>query len=104
MFGTSLSTLPAIAKQKHKKNAPTQSSIAADRMVADINPKLSTYKKEPISVIDGKLQSQKQGDSVKLAAAVLRLQPVDAEAPVARLKVTGTLPFSKSSDLEKRPT
>ncbi|MBA3993323.1 MAG: hypothetical protein C0469_07330 [Cyanobacteria bacterium DS2.3.42] len=104
LFGASFSTLPAFAKQKHNKKAPTASSIAADRMLSDIHPKLSTYKKEPISVIDGKLQPVKQGDSVKLAAAMLRLQPVDPEIPVARLKITGSLPFSNPDDIEAADT
>lgn len=89
-----------VQKTKKKGKAPTPSTIAADRMFSDINPKLSTYKKEPISVIDGKLQPVKQGEHVKLAAAVLRLHPVDTDSPVARLKITGSLPFSSNPDGE----
>jgi alpha-beta hydrolase superfamily lysophospholipase len=100
LFGASFSTLPVCAKQKQKKVKATASTIAAERMLADINPKLSTYKKEPISVIDGKLQPGQQGDGVRLAAAVLRLQPVDVETPVTRLKITGTLPFTNPADNE----
>ncbi len=69
-------------------------------MLVEINPKLSTYKKEPISVIDGKLKPVAKGDHVKLAAAVLRLQPADSDSPVARLKITGSLPFSNSAENE----
>lgn len=102
LFGASFSALPVCAKQKQKKAKAkvTTATIAADRMLADINPKLSTYKKEPISVIDGKLQPGKKEDGVRLAAAVLRLQPVDSESPVARLKITGNLPFSNSANTE----
>lgn len=117
LFGAVFGTLPVSAnhkseqkieeKAKHKKNkhAASQSGIAAassavDRMVADLDPKLSTYKNEPISVIDGKLQPKKEDESVKLAAAVLRLHPVESETPVARLKIKGSLPFTNSSELE----
>jgi len=99
LCGISLSTLPVLAKQKNKQNKAKETTIVAGRMLSDISPKLSTYKKEPISVIDGKMPDAKH-DGVKLAAAVLRLQPVDSEAPVARLKITGTLPFSNETDKE----
>jgi len=101
LFGASFSTLPVHAKQKQKQKnkKATAASAVADRMLSDISPKLSTYKKEPISVIDGKMQDASK-DGVKLAAAVLRLQPVDSESPVARLKITGSLPFSNDSEKE----
>ncbi|MBX9949522.1 MAG: lysophospholipase [Candidatus Obscuribacterales bacterium] len=99
LFGASGSALPVLAKHKSKQKKATETSIVADRMLSDISPKLSTYKKEPISVIDGKMPDTRH-DGVKLAAAVLRLQPVDSESPVARLKITGSLPFSNDSDKE----
>lgn len=113
LCGASFSTLPADAKQKQnakqshkpkqkqKQKKQTETSLVADRMLSDISPKLTVVKTEPISVIDGKLQAKPDGknqDSVKLAAAVLRLQPVDSETPVARLKITGTLPFANEAD------
>ncbi|HIA53898.1 MAG TPA: alpha/beta fold hydrolase [Candidatus Melainabacteria bacterium] len=100
LFGASFGTMPVLAKQKQKQKQKkhSESSKVADRMLSDISPKLSTYKKDPISVIDGKMNDEKQQDGVKLAAAVLRLQPVDSDTPVARLKITGTLPFSNESD------
>ncbi len=73
----------AISRSRSKKQKKqTETSLVADRMLSDISPKLAVAKKEPISVIDGKLQGKHDGknqDSVKLAAAVLRLQPVDSE-------------------------
>jgi len=111
LFGASLAAHPVSAKNPHKseqkkaqkaakKAARVESKLAAGRMVSEISPKLSTYKKEPISVIDGKLAPVAQPDGVKLAAAVLRLQPVDSDTPVARLKITGAHPFMSSSDAE----
>lgn len=111
LFGASFSTQPVFAKKSGKsaqkaaqkiakKAAKAESKNAAERMLSDIDPKLSTFKKEPISVIDGKLAPTNQKEGVKLAAAVLRLQPVDSDSPVARLKITGAHPFLTSPDAD----
>lgn len=91
-----LSTIEPVMMSK-----PLQKAIAAG---LNFNVPLD----EQMGAFDGKLEyipsskdrEKNHGESVKLAAAVLRMHPVDTETPIAKLKFLGKMPFSDETDYD----
>jgi acylglycerol lipase len=121
---TTVSTVSKASAKPVKKSALKKDrKIAAASMLSVLEPTLTSKPiskpilsglsftvplDEQMGTFDGKLEyiprlkdkDKQHGESVKLAAAVLRMHPVDAETPIAKLKFLGKMPFSDETDYD----